>query len=184
VTALEAARRRRSHSKVTAEAPTHEQLLPLVSAAGGVADYGSLQPWRIIELRGDDRAALGRALAAGGGLQGRDAEKVAAKPLRAELLLAIVVCTKRSHKVHDWEQEAAASGVAHLLSLLLDEAGWGVMWRSGPHTRTEPVRRMHRLADDERLLGWLYVGGRPAVSKGGDKKLPDASRLIGPLGGG
>ena len=42
---------------------------------------------------------------------------------------------------------------------LLDEAGWGVLWRTGGHTRSEPVRRMHGLADNEELLGWLYVGG-------------------------
>lgn len=180
MTALDAARRRRSHARVSGPAPTHEQLLPLVSAAGGVADYGSLQPWRIIELRGDDRVRLGRALAEGGGLEGPAAEKVAGKPLRAELLLAIVVVHKPSLKVHDWEQEAAASGVAHLLSLLLDEAGWGVMWRSGPHTRTDAVRRMHRLADTEHLLGWLYVGGHPGDASG-VKTLPDASAHLGPL---
>jgi hypothetical protein len=40
-----------------------------------------------------------------------------------------------------------------------------VFWRSGGHTRSEPVRRMHELADNEQLLGWLYVGGVPEKTK-------------------
>jgi nitroreductase len=68
-------------------------------------------------------------------------------------------------KVPEWEQEASAAGVAHLLSLLLDEAGWGVMWRTGPHTRHPIVAEMHGLAPNEHLLGWLYVGGLPAGTR-------------------
>jgi nitroreductase len=159
VSTLEAILRRRSRPKVTGDAPSDEQLLPLIAAASGAADHAALRPWRIIALRGQARERLGEALVAASGLQLEDAEKLAAKPLRAPLLLALVVRHQPSFKVTDWEQEAAASGVAHYLSLLLDEAGWGVMWRTGGHTRTEPVRRMHNLADNELLLGWLYVGG-------------------------
>jgi len=159
VTALEAVLRRRSRSSVSPEAPTYEQLLPLVEAAATVADHGDLKPWRLIELRGSARERLGQAFVEASGLEGKDALKLAEKPLRASLLIAVVASYKPSFKVHRWEQEAVASGVAHTLSLLLDEAGWGVFWRSGGHTRSEAVHRMHELGPDEELLGWLYVGG-------------------------
>lgn len=157
---LDAVLRRRSHSRVTEDAPSHEELRPLVAAAATVADHGALHPWRLIELRGDARARLGTAFVEASGLEGRDAEKLAGKPLRASLLIAIVSRHVPSFKVPAWEQDAVGAGVAHALSLLLDDAGWGVIWRTGGHTRSEPVRRMHGLADDEQLLGWLYVGGR------------------------
>ena len=112
------------------------------------------------------------------GATGKDAAKLATKPLRAELLLAIVVRVKGSSKVADWEQEATASGVAHLLSLLLAEAGWGVFWRTGHLTRSEPVHRMHELADNERLLGWLYVGGLPERTKSGTRAHVDARKFL------
>ena len=84
------------------------------------------------------------------------------KPLRAPLLLAVVAVVTPDHpKVPEWEQEASAAGVAHLMSLLLDEAGWGVMWRTGPYTRHPIVEAAHGLVPGERLLGWLYVGGLP-----------------------
>jgi len=159
VTALEAVLRRRSRSSVSDVAPTHEQLLPFVEAAATVADHGDLKPWRLIELRGSSRERLGQAFVEASGLEGKDAAKLAEKPLRASLLIAVVASYKPSFKVHRWEQEAVAAGVAHTLSLLLDEAGWGVFWRSGGHTRSLAVHRMHELGPDEQLLGWLYVGG-------------------------
>ena len=159
MTALEAVLRRRSRSSVTAEAPSRLALLPLVEAAATVADHGDLKPWRLIELRGSARERLGAAFVEASGLDGKDAAKLAEKPLRASLLIAVVASYKPSHKVPRWEQEAVASGVAHTLSLLLDEAGWGVFWRTGGHTRSEAVHRMHELGPDEELLGWLYVGG-------------------------
>jgi len=178
---LDAVTRRRSQPNVTAEAPSHDELLPLVSAAACGADHGSLRPWRLIELRGDARARLGTALAEASGADAEDTARIAAKPMRAPLLIAVVLSLQPSLKVADWEQEAGASGVAHTLSLLLDNAGWGVMWRSGHHTRSLPVRVMHGLADNEQLLGWLYVGGRPNREKPGQRKALPAEQYLSVL---
>jgi nitroreductase len=178
---LDAVTRRRSQPKVSAEAPSHDELLPLVSAAACVADHGSLRPWRLIELRGDARARLGAAFAEASGADAAAAAKLAGKPMRASLLIAVVVSFQSSLKVADWEQEAGASGVAHVLSLLLDDAGWGVMWRSGHLTRSLPVRVMHGLADHEQLLGWLYVGGRQHGEKAGKREAFPAEQYLSAL---
>jgi len=146
---------------VTDAAPDDATVMSLLDAAGRVADHASLAPWRVIAVRGDARARVGTALVAAAGFDGEQAARLAAKPLRAPLLLAIVAVTREHPKVPAWEQEAVAAGVAHVLTLLLDEAGWGVMWRTGPHTRHPLVAEAHGLASNERLLGWLYVGGRP-----------------------
>jgi len=175
--ALEAVRARRSWSKVTDDAPTHAELTTLLSAAGRVADHSSLRPWRVIELRGDDRLALGAAIAKAEG----DA-KPSTKPLRAPLVLAIVASYRKS-KVPRWEQEAVASGVAHVLSLLLDEAGWGVFWRTGSYTRSKAVAKAHGLTSDEVLLGWLYVGGKPPRTRPSRRKAVDARSHLSRLPG-
>jgi len=159
--AHDAALARRSWPKVTDAAPDDGELRRLLDAASLVADHASLAPWRVIAIRGDARARVGRAIADAAGAEGDAAAKLAAKPLRAPLLIAVVAVVREHPKVPAWEQEAVAAGVAHLLSLLLDEAGWGVMWRTGPHTRHPLVAEAHGLAPHERLLGWLYVGGRP-----------------------
>ena len=156
--AREALRLRRSHSKVTEEAPSHEQVAELIEVLASVADHSALRPWRVIEIRGKARTAVGRSLAEA---SGNDPETMIAKAHRASLLLAVVVTPRESEKVPLWEQEAVATGVAHNLGLLLHEAGWGTIWRSGLHTRSAPVHRAHQLSPDEYLLGWIYVGGIP-----------------------
>ena len=173
MSALDAVRARQSWSKVDDTAPTREELLTLVSAAGRVADHSSLRPWRLIELRGVDREILGAAIAEAQG----DATP-STKPLRAPLLIAVVASYRASDKVPRWEQEAVASGVAHILSLLLDEAGWGVIWRTGHYTRAQAVAEAHGLGVDEELLGWLYVGGKPAGKRPGRRKAVEARRLL------
>ncbi len=172
---------RRSHSKVTADAPDRADLLRLIAAAGRVADHSALRPWRVIELRGAARERLGDALVQASGLEGDDAARLAAKPLRAELLVAVVASRRESFKVPGWEQDAVAAGVAHILSLLLCEAGWGVMWRTGPHTRSGPVQALHRLGDNEELLGWLYVGGIPDESRPGTRLPIDPAEFLDTL---
>ncbi len=177
MTAADALRRRRSQPAVTEDAPATDEVRRLLEVAASVADHGALHPWRVIELRGDARAALGAAFAEASGLEGEHAAKLARKPLRAPLLLAVVASRRPSPKVEVWEQDAAAAGVAHALSLLLDEAGWGVMWRTGRYVRTEPVRRVHGLAENEELLGWLYVGGRTGKPLPPRSVTPVAERL-------
>ncbi|MDF2578543.1 MULTISPECIES: nitroreductase family protein [Microbacterium] len=174
--AFEAAGARRSWSKVTDEAPSHDELVRLVSAAGRVADHSSLRPWRLIEIRGDGRTRLGRALNKAEGKRG-----VSTKPMRAPLLIAVVASYSKKSKVPRWEQEAVASGVAHLLSLLLDEAGWGVFWRTGGATRSKAVAKAHKLGKREELLGWLYVGGKPADRDSGRRKTIDGEAFLSPM---
>lgn len=171
--ALQAMLRRRSSSKVDDTAPTHEELLALVAGAARVADHSSMRPWRLIELRGDDRERLGRALHKAAGEKG-----VSTKPLRAPLLVAVVASIRKSEKVPAWEQEAVAAGVAHMLSLALDEAGYGVMWRTGHTTRSKAVAKAHGLEAHERLLGWLYVGGKPERSRPERPRTVDAERML------
>lgn len=173
--ALAAVLARRSWSKVTDEAPSRAELEQLVAAAGRVADHSSLRPWRLIELRGADRERLAAAIAKAEG-----EKKPSGKPLRAPLLIA-VVASYRKGKVPRWEQEAVASGVAHMLSLLLDEAGWGVFWRTGSATRSKPVAKVHGLGKNEALLGWLYVGGKPTPTRSGKRKRIDAAKHLSRL---
>ncbi len=177
--AFNALRARRSHSKVTDAAPSHAELAQLLEAMTSIADHSGLRPWRLIELRGDARLTLGAAL---GEAAGEKQQKYLAKALRAPLVLALVVSPRRGHKVPVWEQEAVASGVAHALCLLLDEAGWGVFWRSGSLTRTQPVHAAHKLTEHEYLLGWLYVGGIPDRDRKQKPRKPlDLSRHLSAL---
>lgn len=178
---LAAMARRRSVAKVGSKAPDDRELLGLMRSVVTVADHDALRPWRLITLRGDDRLRLGEALDSAAGTV-RDPGDKNPKPLRAELLIAIVASPIDHPKVPHWEQTATAAGAAHFLSLALSEAGWGVMWRTGIHTNAQPVRAVHGLTDHELLMGWLYVGDvepsfarRAAVSS---RPVPDPAAFL------
>ncbi|MBK0422412.1 nitroreductase [Leucobacter sp. CSA2] len=153
---------RRSYSKVTDEAPGQAELERMIASLVSLPDHSGLRPWRFIALRGAARDRLGHGLAAAAKT---DPEKYVSKARRAPLVIAIVVSPRPSDKVPLWEQEAVASGAAHTLALLLHEAGWGVIWRTGELTRKKAVRKALGIKKPEYLLGWLYVGGIPPRNK-------------------
>ncbi|GAA1871401.1 nitroreductase family protein [Brevibacterium marinum] len=157
---LHAIATRRSISKLDPETPNDSDLRELIRTVSSVADHKGLKPWRFIIIRGDDRHRLGEALDEAGEVQ-RKPGKINEKPLRAQLLLALVASPQHNPKVPEWEQQATAAGAGHLLELALWQAGWGVMWRSGKLANEPAVRRLHRLQENELLMGWLYIGAVP-----------------------
>lgn len=175
---FEAVRTRRSASSVLADHPSAEEVERLLALAMNAPDHGRLRPWRLVLVTGDARTELGRALAEAAGAWGTDAERLAAKPLRAPLLIGIVLCPRQNAKVPEWEQLAATVGVVTTLCLLLHAEGWAAMWRTGRHLDAEPVRGVMDVDGDERLLGWLYVGGAdPGVRRPPERVITTEGRL-------
>jgi nitroreductase len=157
---LEAVLTRRSSIRLSEPAPSHEELLELLQAAATAPDHGRIRPWRLIVLEGEDRALLGEALreAAPDFEQGR---RAALKPMSAPLLLSIVFRPQLNHpKVPEWEQLAAVVAMVQTLLLLLHSRSWGAIWRTGPAIEAPQVHKHLGLNEDERLLGWLYIGAR------------------------
>lgn len=178
----EAVRQRRSTTPVTDAAPDDEQLRRYLALAAHSPDHAGLRPWRLIALRGEDRERLGAALAVGFGDPpgSPEAAKTARKTLRAPLLLTVVGVPVAHPKVPEWEQIAAVAALITTLELVLFDAGWTAMWRTGPATALPGVRRLLGLADGELLLGWLYIGGTDpsaAATAGPDPDVGD--RLSG-----
>lgn len=169
---LEAMASRRSVSKVGPETPSDDEIAQLLAAITPVADHKALRPWRMLLLRGDDRMRLSKALDLAAG-EVRQPGEFNTKPFRAELLIAVVASPKFHPKVPDWEQHATAAGAGHLLELALWQAGWGAMWRSGIFTNAPEVREVHGLANNELLMGWIYVG---SIDESFKARLADSSR--------
>ena len=157
-----AIRGRRSTAPVTEQAPSDAELAGYLQLAAHSPDHLSLRAWRLITLRGADRIRLGDALVAGfGDTPGTPrAAKTAGKALRAPLVISIVAVPVDHPKVPRWEQIAAIGALVATLQLVLFEAGYTAMWRSGPAVELAPVRELLGLAEHEQLLGWLHVGGR------------------------
>ncbi|WP_055587070.1 nitroreductase family protein, partial [Streptacidiphilus griseoplanus] len=151
-----AIRARRSTIRLTGPAPGPDELLDLLAAAASAPDHGQLRPWRVIAICGDARARLGEAAAEAAPTVDL-AERVAAKHLRAPLMLGLVFQPCDHPTIPRWEQLAATSAMATTLLLLLDARGWGGVWFGGPPDAPQ-VRKHLGISDDEQLLGYLYVG--------------------------
>ncbi|MFI9819133.1 nitroreductase [Streptomyces sp. NPDC052013] len=173
---LETVLTRRSVGRLTEPAPDDGELLALVEAAMTAPDHGRLLPWRLITLRGEERAELGRTFAARAGDDHLARERAAAKPLRAPLLIAIVFSPVAHRTVPRWEQLASTVAAIHTLTLLLHDRGYASIWRTGSLTRDTGVRTLLRLDPGEQLLGWLYTG--TAVAAPPPRRLPDPRARI------
>ncbi|ORT58563.1 nitroreductase [Streptomyces sp. CB03238] len=155
---MEAVLTRRSVTRLDGPAPDDDEMLELVQAASTAPDHGLLRPWRLVMIRGEGRQRLGEALGRAAA-DPAQAERAAAKPLRAPLLVSIVFCPRPEHpKVPEWEQLAATVSMTHTLHLLLHSRGWGAIWRTGSAIDSPWVRECIGVETTERLLGWLYVG--------------------------
>ncbi|MFE9137945.1 nitroreductase family protein [Streptomyces sp. NPDC007355] len=150
-------RTRRSTIRLTEPAPGPDELLDLLAAAATAPDHGQLRPWRLIAICGDARLRLGEA-AAEAAPTADQAERIAAKHLRAPMMLAIVFQPRDHPTIPRWEQLAATSAMATTLLLLLHVRGWGGIWFGGPYPDAPPVRKHLGIGDREQLLGYLYVG--------------------------
>lgn len=171
--------KRKSAHMHTDPAPSDEELRAFLPMMRQVANHMNLDCWRMHTLRGDDLVALGHAFNQADGIE---SDEPSDKPLRAPLMIAIIVSHQEHKLVPAWEQDLCAAGAAHFLNLGLWMQGWGSVWRTGRWVNTEPVRAFHQLADHEKLLGWLYVGTPTwARDEAEAKEAPPRPELITPL---
>lgn len=147
---------RRGGTRLLGPAPSDAELAELVSLAGTAPDHGRLSPWRLINLRGEARRALGEAMA--DAEDGTPRERTVGKALRAPLLVTIVFRPEDRPRIPRWEQLAATACAVQTLVLLLHDRGWSSIWRTGPSAEYAEVRKVLNINEDEQCLGWLYVG--------------------------
>lgn len=159
---LEAIRSRRSHKRLTAPAPTHDEVRTLLDAAVCAPDHKLRRPWRFYVLEGAGKARFARICA--DGLLRREADatrgqvdKELAKLDRAPMV--IVVAAKRvPSKLPFVELVAATAAAVQNLLLAATDLGYGSIWRTGATTQDPYVKAELGLEPDDELLGVIYLG--------------------------
>lgn len=161
--ALDALLNRVSVARLGEPAPTASQRELMLRAALRAPDHGQLRPWRFIEIEGAGLAALGELFAQALALREPDAapaalEKARGMPLRAPLLWLVVARPQAHPKVPREEQLQSAACAAHGILLAAHAQGVGAIWRTGEMAGDPHVARGLGLAEEERILGFLYLG--------------------------
>ena len=154
-------------------APTLAQREAIYSAALRAPDHGQLRPWRFRWVEGDQRIALANILVAveeqcNGSLTDAQRSKVAARPLRAPLVLLVIAQVQAHTKVPELEQLLSTAAAVQNMLVAAHALGVGAMWRTGLTTYTPQMAEGLGLSADQRLLGFLYLG----TPQGSLKSLP------------
>jgi len=161
---------RNSASRLLSPAPSAAQMEEIFRAALRAPDHAWLRPWRFITIEGDRRSAFGELLEQC--LLARDPsadEAARAKarnaPLRAPLLVIVVVKLLQHPKVPLVEQRLSAGCAAQAILLAAEASGFAGMWRTGGAAYDRAVMSALGLAANEEIIGFLYLGSRDGAAK-------------------
>lgn len=124
-------RRSRPPKMVQAPGPSDAELAPLLEAAMRVPDHGKLEPWRLVVLGPEARAALkARAESHGSDLDPTVAAKGAAQ-FESPCVVAVIASPHSTDRIPEIEQTLSAGAVCLSLVNAALAAGWGASWLTG-----------------------------------------------------
>jgi len=169
---------RNSAPRLREPAPSSTELQEIIRAAVRVPDHAWLRPWRFLSVSGERRGALGDILESS--LNRRDPQADAAArlkarnaPLRAPLVLVVIATLQEHPKVPAVEQRLSAGCAAQTILLAAESLGYAGMWRTGEAAFDRSVMTGLGLAQNEEIIGFLYLGSRDGSAKTVPELNPD-----------
>lgn len=161
--ALSLLHNRNSMPQLQAPGPDKTQLEDILKAALRAPDHAWLRPWRFLVIEGEGLHELGELFVTAacnqhGELDEAKKEKMRRKPLRAPLIITVIACFQKHHKIPRDEQLIAAGCAAHGLILAAHALGFGAMWRTGDNAEYPVVREGLGVTADEQIIGFIYLG--------------------------
>ena len=148
---------------LSAPGPNEAQINAAVDLALCAPDHGRIQPWRYRLIRGAARERfadllLRCALIRDPATPLAQLDKLRGRPLQAPLVIAMSARLRSDPKVPPIEQTLAAGAAAMNLLNAFHLQGFGAIWLTGPSNYDPEVHAGLGCNEDERLLGFMYVG--------------------------
>jgi len=173
--AIQALHNRVSSPLLKEPAPTTEQLDVLLKAAMRAPDHKMLKPWRFLIIEGTGRQAFGDLLAKAAQVNDPQIDdealiKARNKPLRAPVIIVSIACLTEHPKVPEIEQIITAGAAANNIVTAAYAIGLGAYWRTGSPAFDETVKTGLGLADNEQIIGFIYLG----TPDGRSRRLPES----------
>ncbi len=170
--AISALHNRVSVNLLSEPAATKEQLQNMFKAGLRACDHKSLKPWKFLVIEGDARRRLGELMAdvkatttSDGKLSDEERAKLLKKPFRAPSIIAVVADIKEHEKVPEIEQLLSAGAAAQMMMTAAHAQGLGAIWRSGSLMFAPQMHKGLGLSENQKLVGFLYVGQIKASKK-------------------
>jgi nitroreductase len=164
---------RESALKLEAPGPSAEDLDLMFAGAVRTPDHGRLRPWHFVVIGPDQRAGFGAVMAAS--LQRRmpdasepELQRERDKAFRSPTIVVVAAKVRKGHKIPEIEQIASASAAAQTIMLAAPALGYGAVWKTGAPAYDPGVKTALGLAEDDTIVGFLYIGTRT----GGSSPIP------------
>ena len=152
---------RNSVAQLQAPAPEGEALERILQAGLRAPDHGGLTPWLFLLAQGEGLSRLGEQLALSAQALGESDEavtKARQAPHRAPLVITVVARVRPHDKVPRLEQELSAGCAVMAMQMAAQAQGFGGIWRSGPLMFERSLHRALQLAEQDQIVGFLYLG--------------------------
>ena len=167
---LQFLQQRNSAPKLTEPAPSAAQMEDIFRAGLRAPDHAWLRPWRFITVAGQRRVAFGALLEQCLLSRTPDADEAARTkarnaPLRAPMVVVVVVKLSDHPKVPEVEQRLSAACAAQSILLATEASGFAGIWRTGAGAFDREVMTGLGLAENEEIIGFLYLGSRDGTPK-------------------
>ena len=161
-----------SHASLDLPGPSPDAIANMVRAGMRAPDHAMLRPWQFVVVEGDRRQDLGHVLQASLRLRGvtdeTQLERSLNIPMRAPVIIAVLLRYKEHPKVERTEQVGSAAASAYAVSLAAEAQGFGSIWRTGSYATDPHVVSALGGGPQDEVIGFLYVG----TKKGPSKTLP------------
>jgi nitroreductase len=161
--------------------PTESEIQAILTAASRVPDHKKLAPWRFILFQGEARKAFGEVLAAVVKREEDDAspfrlDTEAKRFLRAPLVIAVISRVVPNAAAPEWEQVLSAGAACQNLLVAATALGFGATWITEWYGYSESVREALKLAANERVAGFVYIG--TAKEKPEERERPKLADIV------
>jgi nitroreductase len=164
---------RESALKLEAPGPTPDELDRMFESAVRAPDHGRLRPWHFVVIGPDQRERFGAVMADSllrrmPDVSETELQRERGKAFRSPTIVVVAAKVKQGTKIPEIEQIASASAAAQTIMLAAPALGYGAVWKTGAPAYDPVVKTALGLAEDDTIVGFLYIGTRT----GGSSPIP------------
>ncbi len=152
---------RHSTGALTEPAPDATALDLIIQAGLRAPDHGHLRPYSFIVATGDGITRLGALMqkaAIAAGKPDSVIQRAPEMPKRAPMVIIAVTKPVAHDGVPVFEQQLATGCAVMAMQMAAQTLGFGGIWRSGWFIFDRGFHRDLGLADEDQIVGFLYLG--------------------------
>lgn len=159
--------RRSIFPKFYSDAPVAEEVIDqMLENANWAPTHRFTEPWRFKVFHGEGLKKLAefqsdlykKKSVEAGNFEERKYQKLASKPMMASHVIAISMKRDPEHSVPEIEEISSVAMAVQNMYLTATAYSIGCYWGSGGVTYMEEAKPFFDLEEDDKLLGFLYVG--------------------------